>query len=258
MAKQPPFREFQRSLYRTGRPVTVVVIAAIAACYVLAWFTKSEFFRAELAFQTLSKPWTSLTYPFASFGDGSDFIGTIFELYWLYIIGGEVENSVGGARYSIFLLAATLLGGLGVAIGSGLAGASHFGLEGPLLPIGAVTAAWASRNPKATVRLWAVIPITAMWLAWIYAGIILFELGNRAPIIGVFALLPLGAAWLFATNRIPGVYYSSALADKNSAKARCKEQVFRAEVDRRKIDRDERERLRKLFEGSISDEHKDK
>jgi membrane associated rhomboid family serine protease len=244
-------RDLERALRRSGRPATAIVVALIGVVYVLAWFTKSPFF-VELAFNGLARPWTALTYPLASTGSGGAFIGVLLELWWLWMIGGEVESVMGTARYAVFFALATLVGALGISVGTLLV--SHGALLfGPLLPIGAVTVAWATRSPNASVRIYGVIPITARWLAVIYAGIVLFSLGESAPLMGVFGLLPLALGFFLASGRIPGVPYSAAAAARESRAERRKREEFDNEVRDRKKDREERERLRKLFEGSLDD-----
>jgi membrane associated rhomboid family serine protease len=249
-------REFDRKLQRTGRPATTLIIGAIGLSFLLAWFTKSPFFVETLGFISWSKPWTALTYPFASFGDGGGFVGLLLELWWLWWMGYEVESVVGTTRFVIFFALVTLVGAIGISIGHVFAGAGLSGavpLLSPLIPIGALTVAWATRSPGATIRLYAVIPITAFWLAWIFVGIVIFNYGNGAPIIGVCGTLALAFSWVFASNRIPGMPYSAVVAEKQSKAAKLKAVAYENEVRSRKVEREERERLRKLFEGSLDD-----
>ena len=160
--------------------------------------------------------------------------------------------------------AASLLGAMSVYLawqftrGSGIPHMpnGHIPLYSSLIPIGALTVAWGVRNQTACVRLWAIIPITGKWIAILEAFLVLFVMGESAPLVGVFALVPLGVAWAYAANGIPGLSFGPTTPRvSRAAKANeRRDQSYYDDVFRRAKEREERERLRKLFEDSLEDD----
>jgi hypothetical protein len=62
---------------------------------------------------------------------------------------------------------------------------------------------------------------------------------------------------MFAVNKLPGLSYSKPVFKAAPSKAQiAKENRFYDDVRRREQERAEKERLRKLFEGSIKDDDK--
>ncbi|MHB8637366.1 MAG: hypothetical protein ACYC96_12930 [Fimbriimonadaceae bacterium] len=244
-------------LIRTGRAATYTLIALLGLCYVLAWVTKSDVFVHGLWFAgDWTKPWSLLTYPFASAGVGGNLIWELLLLFWLYWIGGDLEREMGTARVFAVFLVASALGAVSVYVAWMLARGAGAPLYGSLIPIGALTVAWGTRNQTACVRLWMVIPITGKWIAIIEAGLVLFVMGEASPIVGIFALAPLGVAWAYAANRLPGFPFgrSSSRPSKAAKATERREKSYYDDVFRRAKEREERERLRKLFESSLDDD----
>ena len=252
-------------LIRTGRAATYTLIVVLGLCYVLAWVTKSDVFVHGMWFAgEFTKPWSLLTYPFASAGIGGNLIWELLLLFWLYWIGGDLEREIGSARVFATFFVASVLGAISVFVAwqfthnTGVPGSptGYMPLFGSLIPIGALTVAWGVRNQTACVRLWMVIPITGKWIAIIEAGLVLFVMGEASPIVGVFALGPLGVAWAYAANRLPGVPFGkSEIKSSRAAKAtERREDSYYDDVYRRAKEREERERLRKLFESSLEDD----
>jgi hypothetical protein len=83
----------------------------------------------------------------------------------------------------------------------------------------------------------------------------IFMLGSRSPVIGVVATLPLGLWWLFGNDKIP---FAQVAAERSSTRltdrpvmrgAQVYDQKYYDDVKDREIEREEKERLRRLFEG---------
>ncbi|MFZ4508819.1 MAG: hypothetical protein ACOYON_14085 [Fimbriimonas sp.] len=194
-------------------------------------------------------PWSLLTYPLAARGSsGGGIIFTIFMLVWLYYVGGAIEREVGRFRHSMFVFFSILLGSLGLLLGS-LASAVPVVEGGPSLLVATMTVAWGGRNPGAIIRLFMILPIAGRWLGWLSAAVVLFSFGVGAPMLGLFALLPIGFAVLFAQDRVPGLgYRQQRESERGKTKAQvAREDAYFDDVKRREIERQERERLRKLF-----------
>jgi membrane associated rhomboid family serine protease len=242
---------------RTGRAATYILIALLGLCYVLAWVTKSPLFVKDMWFDgNWSHPWTALTYPFASEGMGGALIWELFLLWWLYWIGSDLEREIGAARvFGIFLIS-SLIGACCVDVAWIVTHRFNMPLMSSIIPIGALTVAWGTRNLNASIRLYAVIPITGKWIAIIEAVLVLFVVGDGNPVAGVFALVPLALAWAYAANRLPGVPFgkSAAKISKAAKATERRDKSYYDDVFRRAKEREERERLRKLFESSLDDD----
>src|SRR2546421_141626 len=111
---------------------------------------------------------------------------------------------------------------------------------------------WGRENPTATILLMFIIPISGKWMAWLSAALVFFQ--TQPPQLAPFAALPLLLAYLFAANKLPVSY--SRHDRRYTAPAKKTERYDRKyyeEVRRREQDRNERERLRKLFESSVNE-----
>lgn len=247
--------DIKRTVRAAGAPATVALTVAMFVTYLVAWVTKSSFFFTGLAFTgNVGRPWTFLTYPFASTGAGKDFIWLLVILWWFWSFGVAVERDMQTRRYTAFFFASALVGSLVVFVG-GLFLRGSMLLAGALIPVSAVTIIWCAVYPNDTIMLFAIVPLTGKWLAVITAGLVLFELGSVNPVLGLIGLLPLAAAWAVAKNTIPFFPYSGRLADRTAEKKRdsIKAAAFENEVKNRRQEREERERLRRLFENSLDD-----
>lgn len=258
------FQEFRGRAKHSQAPVTVGLVVAIALAFMIAWFTKGRWFGVDLLFApTLiaQQPWGMITYPFASGGDGNGLIGVFFVCLWLWGIGGSVERELGPLRYALFWVGMTFLGALFHWIGFMVAGGSLTPMQSALLgaffPVSAVTVAWGTRNPTATVTLMFVLPILGKWLAVLSVLLVFF--GTNSPILAVFAIIPLGLAYLYAADKIPFLPWTAGKMTPRETKRAEKRQYAKIDeaLDRQK-DREERERLRRIFEASLIDDPEDK
>lgn len=210
-------------------PATIGLIALGSVPFLLAWFGLKQLvdWFALAPVLALARPWTLLLYPLADVGNGSAIIGVLFLSYWLYMIGSSLEKEIGTGLLAAATGILTLAGGLAWWLGGSL-----------MMP--------------AAVQM-------AKWLAVLTAVVVLFISGSGAPLMGVFALLPLLLAFLYATNRIPGLKFGATVADvKSSKKQRQEFDNYMNDVYKREQEREERERLRRLFESSLDDDPNDK
>jgi membrane associated rhomboid family serine protease len=266
------FQDFRSHARQSLAPATVAICVGLVFTFLLAALRLQPNIGLWLAFFTdFSQPWGLVTYPFAYPGDGSGLIWLVLEVLWLWGMGGSVERDLGTPKYVALFLAFTLLGALSLALGAAVVGAS-FPVIGPLIPIGAITVVWGTRNPTLPVMLMMIIPILGRWLAWLTAAIVFFNVTAmyNAPLVGAFGCVALFVGWLFASNRIPGVAYSRGAwgpdwgfrsrgkptVTPSSKKTDYMSQEYYDDVRRREQERAERERLKKLFEGSLDDDAK--
>lgn len=249
------FRDIQDGVKKSGTPATAALVFAVIGAYLISWFSAGKFFGLDLAFHPVlasAKPWTMILYPFASPPTGAVAVCILFAALWLWGIGGSVERDLGAGRYLGFFFIMTVLCALTYWAGEVLTGDPAV-LWGSFVGIAAVTIAWGVRNPTSCVQLMFVLPITGKWLAWLAAALVF--LSTDSPKLAAFACIPLILAWAFAADKLPiaykGVYRSKRVRGGIGSPH---EKAYYDEVRKREQDRKERERLRKLFEGSLSDD----
>ncbi|HEY0866563.1 MAG TPA: rhomboid family intramembrane serine protease [Fimbriimonas sp.] len=239
---------------RQGAPITIGVIAALVAAFLLSWFTSGQPFGLLALIPERLLPWTLLTYPLAHTGDGTGLIWFLFLLLWLYWVGASVEQELGPRKYALAWLAMILIPAVVLGLGS-LAFGRPVTLYGAHLPLSGLTVAWGVRNSGSIIRLYGIIPLSGRILAILTVVLVFFGYGTMSPLIGVLAVAHLALAWLFGMNRLPGFSYSRPVEVYKPSKAQLeKEARFRDEVRQREKERLERERLRRLFEKSGLDD----
>lgn len=239
---------------------TLGLIVALALAYVLAWGGLDSAILQLIAFVPSlagAQPWSFVTYPFFSWGLGSDALWQILLLVWLWWVGNDIERENGPKALLLAFFAFALLGSLAVYIGSFVTPAG--GIWGPGLPVSALTVAWCARNPSQQIRIWGILPVTGLILAAVTAVVTVFGIGARpnTPVIGLFALAPLAAAWFWGSSRFRFAPYGRSAVKLSGAEARRKKaevEKYLDDVRKREKDREERERLRKLFESSLEDD----
>ncbi len=253
--------QIQSKFRRSGAPVTIAIMVAMCVVSILAFFVPafgSEVIAAlSIQGSPMLRPWTFVTYPIAYAGLGAG-LGILFfalMMMWTYFIGSIVERDLDSIRYLAFWCAVTLLGSISMTAGYAILG--HLNatfLSGPALPLAALLVAWATRYPDSIVMLFMIIPVKAKWLGWLTAGGTLFGYGSINPFLGLFAIVPVAFSYAFASNRFKAMPYSQRLYSRVQSKAEKKrEQAYFDDVHKREKERQERERLRKLFEDSLDE-----
>jgi len=228
-----------------------------AGPYLIAWLAMRDVFVGlfGLSLKTFSQvPWGIVTFPLATPGAPAEITGVLFTCLWVYFLGRTLEEDLGGGLMLAVFGGLTLISSGSWLLGSLAVNASPL-LAGVSLPMAAMSVVWAMRNPEHTILFMMIIPLKAKYLAVLMAVITLFTAGAASPFMGVFALIPLVVALLYATNRIPGLRYGVAPADSAYKKKNNEEFLkFQDEVRKKEKEREERERLRKLFEASLRDD----
>lgn len=236
---------------RQGCPATIGLLASLIAAFLISWFAQGVMQKHLVLVNTEEfRLWSLITYPWSDSGAGGDFIWRVFSWLWLYWIGGSIEREIGAVRTLVVFGTMTLVASLSILIGAGLLKIPMV-LTGAYLPIAGMTVAWGFRNQTSITRIYGVIPVTGLVLAVLTILVVFFLFGAGAPILGAFGCIHLLVAYLFAQNKIPGFPYSRPVYKPRPSKAqRAKEDAYYEEVARRESARAEKERLRKLFEGS--------
>lgn len=242
------------SWYRRA-PVTFVLVAAMIIVHIAVWI------------QT-PLPWESLLQISGSYGMGSPLAWVLHILsptsqlpwvllfwVWLAMVGSSVESDLGSARYTRVLAILTLaLPILPVVVGSLTLG-TYF--SGGYALMAALTLMWAARRPNATIMLLGIIPTPAWFIAVFVAAAAIVGAGGPHPIVGAALIPGFVAAWMWAADRTPIPYrvaVRTKAEQKAAKKAAAEHKAFLDDVMDRQKEREERERLRNLFEGSLRDD----
>ena len=249
------FRDFGSAAKASSAPVTVGIIVASVACFIFNWMSRGQITLALGFFPAIatSRPWTFLTYPLAV----GDPLSALFLSLWLWGIGGMVERELGSIKYLLVYLLFTFLCAACVWIGTLILRVPPTDiLAGGWTPVVAITVIWATRNPSAQMLFMFVIPLAAKWIAWISVAFVFFA---TDPVLAPFAALPFALAYFFAADKLPFAPYGRGGSAGGSYGGATKkweryDKNYYTEVQRREKERDEKERLRKLFEGSLDDD----
>lgn len=248
MSKVSIFRDFRSASRSNAAPATTALVVAIIAGFVLLWvqpkvapflvFTTDDYFAV---------PWTFLSYSFADLSPLSVF----FACLWLWGIGGVVERDLGMWKYLIVWFLFAVLSAVCVLVAAILLH-KNTTMSGAWVPLTAITVIWGTRNPNAALTFMFVLPITGKWLAWISVAFVFFA---TRPEFAPFAAIPFILAYFFAANKLPFAPYSrSAVFGAPTKKWERYDKKYYQEVRNREKEREERERLRKLFEGSLNED----
>jgi len=204
----------------------------------------------------MDAPWTLLVYPFYDLiFDGLTLLFFVFLIFWMVWVVAPTEREIGTLKFAVLWVIFTVLPPLLIYFGANALRCPFPDIYSPELPLAGMTFIWCLRNRTAQIRLFAVLPITGIWLAAFTVAVVFITHCQPNLLLGVLACVHLGLAYLVAENRIPWFAYSRPFYHYVPSKtARVKEERYRDDVYNREKERQERERLRKLFESSIDDE----
>lgn len=250
--------DFRNFKLRNGAPATTTIVAAVVIGFLLCWFDRSfktfEMirFQADLLGQ---RPWTALTYPYCDTGP----VSLLFACYWLWTMGGALERDIGTRPLALFWVVESILCPLSLWVGSKVSGVDGL-LIGPWVPLAALTMLWGLRNANAQLLLFFVIPVKGRAIAWLALLLVLFgahspQMGY-APVLALFAALPLILAWALGTRRtnVLGITEAGTRGKDYVRGAGFYSREYFDDVKRREKDREEKERLKRLLEGPSGDE----
>lgn len=236
--------------------VKLLIVVNVFTFIALVLFRLGVFSRL-LGFNTsmaMVTPWTAFTYPLV--GAGSP-ISLLFAGYWLWVAGGSLERSWGTRTFGIFFFAAAAVSAVGILAGSMLAH-TGIGLAGLWLPLAATTVAFAMLNPEQQILFFFVIPLKLKYLAMLSAAMVLISYGQASLALGILALAGCAFGYWFVRT---GKQYGFNSAPRRSRDTGSVVRVYgkqsvvqRLNPFRGLKDRRDRERLRKLFEQSDTDE----
>lgn len=239
--------------WKQGRPATLGLVLSLTAAALIFWFTRGRGVdQLWLTPDALERPWTLLTYPWADMplSGGLSLMFFVFLLLWLYSLGGPVEREMGSARFLVFWFVATAVSGLFFAVGGRMLGVP-FALGDAYLPVGAVTMVWCARNMSQTIMLYGILPLSGKQLAVVEAVVVFLLYGQGSFMLGLLACIPQALAFAYGTGKIPGVTVRPAPKKQSAGRGQSMvDKQYFDDVRKREKEREERERLRKLFEGN--------
>lgn len=248
MAVQDPAKWFRRQT----APTTVVLCALVIVGFFVAW-SAPQFVSDYLAYPGLPFPkiWTLFTYPFLQVMSP---IFLLLQIMWLFWVGSMLERDHGSKKFAYLWLTVSALGVLPLSI----IGKPNAGM---FIPDAILVAIWATRYPNMIIRLFMCIPVAAKWIGMVVVASVFFAYAsgpNQIP-AGFLAISGCILGFFYARNMIPkvpyGLRHGTMYVKPKPTKAQIeREKQYYDDVHRREKEREERERLRKLFEDSIGDE----
>lgn len=237
-------------LRRSGSPFSIILAVLFGLFYVLTFFVKGV--RPHFAFEYAffgSYPAGAILYPFLLGPVGN----AVFTILTVVFFIASIEKTIGTPLSIKLWLGSTLLGAAGVAIGDAL---FHYNatLFGATIPIESLILYWATKFPRQRVVL-LFFPVEAWVVAAIGVCFVFFGYGAGNPLVGLFALTPLFVIGLYSWSENPK---SRVKNPRYSSTAQVSEKDFYEDSEKRRKDRLERERLRKIFEQSMIEDPDDK
>ncbi len=189
---------------RYDNPVTMVLLAIMAAVFVVDFFTGQRLifvlgWRPSIDWLKTGPYFQPLTFPFVH----SSILGLLFDGILLYWLGASLERAWGAQKYLFFFFITGILAGAVLIPQTAVAPVLPFftGLAGIFV---GMTVAFSAMNPFTTIMFWFV-PMQARWLAVIIIAFDLFGNYQRygGPLqavesIGVVTLF----SYMFATRRV--------------------------------------------------------
>lgn len=240
---------------RTWSP-PVVLAGLMGLGWLLGFFIPGDIWPQIAALQIgpeLAAVWRFVTYPFV-FGKG-DILTLLFSGLVAYWTSNALSSRLGAAGMWKSWVLATVLGAVLWLVGALFSGASV--LAGPNIPLAAFLCLWAAWNKSAKVMLFMIIPVPAPLIAILSVLGVLVAFGISNPLSGVLPALVPVAYWLYGDGRLrlPGF---ATQTGRDQKRRKMDLQAHVDEAKRREIEREERERLRRLFEASLEEDPPDR
>ncbi len=241
-------------------PATFGLIGLLIVFFLIGWGATSHDFLNSLAFQPanfVSAPWTILTYWLVQ-PIGGFLLWILFEWYWLWLMGAPLEEKLGSRGLLIIFLAGAVLTAIGFSLGALIHDRTGAMLVFPETAICCLSALWAAHFGQGQVCFWG-FRIKAFWIAVFYCGVSVIHIGYGAPLLGVMAVAPALLFWLYGTRGREAFGIKKKVVKDSRGRQYGSQKEFDEFIDtvrEKEKKREEQERLRKLFEGSLEDDDK--
>ncbi len=248
-----------RWVKRQNAPYTLFMAISLLVAAVVFFFTNGSGMQYVLLSSKPFMGWTLLTYPWAfpaSLGFGG-LIFTLFLLGWMFQTGSLAESEMGAGRYIAFVMAMSVLTGIFVVFVPMAWGGGGV-LAGPWPIVTVLTVLWAARNPLSPVCLMGFITVQARVVAFLMLASFFFTVGVGNIAGGVLGLIPMALTWAFAAGKLPIAYAPTVVSESKTRFQIKNENKYFEDVRKREQERQEREKLKKLFEASMIGDPDDK
>jgi hypothetical protein len=238
--------DFRSWIARQRAPVTLALAGSLIAVPLLRYVMKGGI--PDLSVSPKTDPWTVLTYPWAldPLASPMSLVMLFLLVSWLVQFGTSVEREMSSRRFVWLWIVFTVIPGI-------IFFACNGTLAGPWVPATAIIVAWGARNIHSSVMLYGILPLSGLWLAVLASFGVVFGYGQANPAAGLLTIIPLGLAWCYARELFP-FRFSAGLPSRGEkvtyvrGATNYKDDYFE-NVKQREMEREEQERLRKLFEG---------
>lgn len=199
-----PLDRLITNLARSRSPASYVLLGLAFALWLVIWLLSGGpaalelcerlWFDSEMA---LARPWTFITYPLVHVGVGM----ILFAAIGLYFFAASLERAWGTSRFLVGFFVITVLTSVSIFVGTMIFGRPYT-LASMGMPISCIIVAWATNNPTATVMLWFVLPLKAIWIGWITFVLALVGYSYGYPEMAAFVFVPFAVTWAYASGRL--------------------------------------------------------
>jgi membrane associated rhomboid family serine protease len=248
----------QRAIFPNFSLKTTPVSIGYFTLLVLAYFgttaTNGEV-ASKLAFPTtFTQPWGILTFPFAVQGGGGGLASLILTLILTMFFITQVERTMGSMKTLTLWIGCVLAMALFVTIGAKLCEVPWVisSREPVILALFALYVGQFKRTSASILGAGGIQIEIILLIFTVIAYLPYLDLPKGA-IFGLFAIAPTGIGYwgsdFFVRSRVGKTADRTRVADKRDLRP----DSYFEEARRREKEREERERLRKLFESSLDE-----
>lgn len=179
----------------------------------------------------------------------------MFAMLWLFNFGSMFERAYSSKSLLIHFFALSIIYGLVGLLAAKLVGANAMFLYSSWLPVSFITVTLCATQPETPSSLNG-IPVKMKWFAVLVGVFVILTLGAGNPIFGIILCSPLAIAWFYGQGKLGAFAPGKILIRNNpqSVKTNREFDEFKSKVRDKEQERQEKERLRKLFEGSLDDQ----
>lgn len=238
---------YQNKSYGGGLTATWTLIGIVVGGFLLTYAFPQLI---EQLIPTMQTPWGILTYPMVALG-GWELLYTVLSALWLYFCAGWLELKLGTRSLLIHALVFTVFFGVcAIALQQANLGDMY---PGPFMLVAALTVLMAAYVPEMVIRLCGILPIKMLYIGLLSTAMVFFYNGDINRIGGILLTIPIGLIWLYGMGKL---HVPSPKKQTERAKNRDFDQFY-SKVRTREKEREEREKLRKLFESSYGENDDD-
>lgn len=233
-----------------NQPVTMTVSGLMVVGFLVSFFdvvSKTGFSSSLI----IGKSWFPgiITYPWIQ----TSFIGAVLFTAWAFFATQRMEASQGWKTAALTWVSLVL--GFGIA---GALSVNYFGLSalsGALVPLVALTVLDAARNPKMKVVFMFVLQLEMQWVALLSSLLVFFTTATDSISAAALFLTLYGLTWLVGLGKVQLPQTKKRVSQRGRP---IDDDRYFEKVKQREIEREEKERLRALFERSLIEDPDEK